>query len=72
LFVIGTSQAAPHVSGLAAYLDSQFGGALPPSQLETTMQQEADDLGKNGKDEFYGHGRINVFRTLTGEDPPTP
>jgi subtilisin family serine protease len=72
LFVIGTSQAAPHVSGLAAYLDSQYGGALPPSQLETTMQQEADDLGKNGKDEFYGHGRINVFRTLTGEDPPTP
>ena len=70
LYVIGTSQAAPHVSGLAAYLDSQYGGALPPSQLETTMQQEADDLGKNGKDPFYGHGRINVFRTLTGEDPP--
>jgi subtilisin family serine protease len=72
LFVIGTSQAAPHVSGLAAYLDSQYGGSLAPSQLETTMQQEADDLGKNGKDPFYGHGRINVFRTLSESPPATP
>jgi subtilisin family serine protease len=73
LFVIGTSQAAPHVSGLAAYLDSQYAGTLPPSQLETTMQQEADDLGKTGKDPFYGHGRINVFRTVTtATAPATP
>ncbi len=65
LFVIGTSQAAPHVSGLAAYLDSQFGGTAKPSQLLTRIQQGADDIGKPGTDPFFGKGRINVLTTLT-------
>ena len=69
LQVIGTSQAAPHVSGLAALLDSQFGGQLNPSQLITLIQQNADDLGKPGADPFYGKGRINVFRTVNTTTP---
>jgi subtilisin family serine protease len=69
LFVIGTSQAAPHVSGLAALLDSQFGGTLNPSQMITLIQQNADDLGKPGVDAFYGKGRINAFRTVTTTTP---
>jgi subtilisin family serine protease len=64
LFVIGTSQATPHVSGLAALFDSQFGGTLDPAQLETNIQQCSDDLGKPGVDPFYGQGRINVFKTV--------
>ena len=72
----GTSGAAPHVSGLAALLDSQFGplgGELNASQLLTLIQQNADDLGKPGSDPFFGKGQINVFRTLTtAAPPPTP
>ena len=69
LNVIGTSQAAPHVSGLGAYLDSQFGGTLNASQMITSIQQHADDLGKPGADAFYGKGRINVVATV---NDPTP
>ncbi|MGH7662777.1 MAG: S8 family serine peptidase [Gemmatimonadaceae bacterium] len=60
LFVIGTSQAAPHVSGLAALIDSQHGGALNPSQLRQAIEHNAEDLGKPGADPEYGKGRINV------------
>lgn len=65
----GTSLSAPHVSGLAAYLDSQFGGTLSPSQLMTLIQQNADDVGKPGADPFFGKGRINVLNTITTTYP---
>lgn len=69
LNVAGTSQAAPHVSGLGAFLDSQFGGTLTASQMITSIEQHADDLGKPGVDPIYGKGRINVVRTV---NDPTP
>jgi lantibiotic leader peptide-processing serine protease len=69
IYVAGTSQAAPHVSGLAALLDSQFGGQLNPSQMITLIQQNADDLGKPGADPFFGKGRINVFTTVNSTTP---
>ena len=69
LFAAGTSMAAPHVAGLAAYLDSQFGGTLTASQIITSIEQHADDLGKPGADPFYGKGRIDVFSTV---NDPTP
>ena len=56
----GTSMAAPHVSGAAALLDAQHGGALKPAQLKTMLQQTADDLGRKVADPQYGKGRINV------------
>ena len=60
----GTSMAAPHIAGLGAYLDSQYGGTLNGSQILTQIQQNADDLGKPGTDPFYGKGRMNTCRTL--------
>ena len=61
--VFGTSQAAPHVSGLAALLVSEIGKDRP-SQVAARIKKTADDLGQTGKDQFYGHGRINVRRAL--------
>lgn len=65
----GTSFSAPHVAGLAALLDSQFGGQLSASQMITLIQQNADDIGKPGADPFFGKGRINVVRTVNTTTP---
>jgi len=60
---IGTSYAAPHVSGLAALLVSQFGHGHA-AQVKAAIENAADDLGKGGADALYGKGRINVSRSL--------
>lgn len=62
LGAVGTSAAAPHVSGLAALLVENLGRS--PGQIRTTLQETADDLGKPGADPHYGKGRINVPRAL--------
>ena len=59
----GTSQATPHVSGLAALLLAQY-GHLEAGQLQAKIENSADDLGPKGKDAFYGSGRINVPAAL--------
>ena len=69
IIATGTSASAPHVSGLGALLDSQFGGLLSPSQMITTIQKNADDLGEPGADPFFGKGRINVMNTVGGASP---
>lgn len=65
----GTSFSTPHVSGLAAYLDSQYPTPLTPSQLISTIEQRADDIGKPGADPYFGKGRINVVNTITTANP---
>ncbi len=57
----GTSQAAPHVTGLVALLASEIG--KNPSQIRARIAKGADDLGQRGTDPFYGSGRINVGNT---------
>ncbi|MDR7550791.1 MAG: S8 family serine peptidase [Armatimonadota bacterium] len=66
-FLLGTSMAAAHVSGAAALVDSAYGGALTGDQIVAILKQSADDLGKPGKDMWYGFGRINVYRAVTGK-----
>lgn len=78
----GTSFSAPHVSGLIALLLGQNGSpATLLADLETALQQGADDLGSLGPDQTYGHGLINSlasFRHLQGQphlavhDPKPP
>ena len=60
---IGTSFAAPQVSGLAALLVSQLGHGKS-AQVRAAIENSADDLGKPGVDPLYGKGRINVARAL--------
>ncbi|HEX2187973.1 MAG TPA: S8 family serine peptidase [Longimicrobiaceae bacterium] len=58
----GTSQAAPHVAGLAALLVERHGRR--PGLIRQVIRQSADDLGKPGADAVYGSGRINAARAL--------
>jgi lantibiotic leader peptide-processing serine protease len=55
---------AAHVSGVAALIIGQNGGDMPPAQVEAILTQSADDLGKPGKDDYYGHGRVNAARAI--------
>jgi len=64
----GTSMATPHVSGVAALIIGQHGGSMAPAQVEAALRRGADDLGKPGRDEFYGLGRINAARSVEPMD----
>jgi len=54
---IGTSQAAPHVAGLAASL---FAEGMNASSVKQAIVKSADKVGGNGTTAHHGSGRINV------------
>jgi hypothetical protein len=60
---VGTSQATPHVTGLAALLMAEK-GTTSPAQIKAAIEQSAVDLGQPGTDPFYGKGRISVSNAL--------
>ena len=62
----GTSQAAPHVAGVAALIIEKNGGSMHPAQVEAALRKSADDLGKPGNDDYYGKGRVNAFKAVGG------
>ncbi len=60
----GTSQASPHVAGLAAILYEVLGGtrsAANVTRIENCIKNTTDDIGPSST---YGAGRINVTRAL--------
>ena len=61
----GTSMATPFVTGLISYLLS-FDNArnLTPYQIETLIENTADDKGDAGFDESFGYGRVNVLEAV--------
>jgi serine protease len=63
-YFIGTSQATPHVSGLAAMLMQQ--GITSPAAVEAALEKFATDLGPPGRDNDFGFGEINARNTLRG------
>jgi subtilisin family serine protease len=56
--------ATPHVSGVAALIIEANGHRLTPSQVESVLKRSADDLGKPGRDEWYGRGRVNAAQAV--------
>jgi subtilisin family serine protease len=69
----GTSMAAPHATGVAALIVSQYGKrdrngglTLSPNVVATHLQGTAVDIGLRGNDECFGHGRIDALRAVNG------
>lgn len=60
----GTSMAAPAAAGVAALIIEQNGGSMTPAQVQAALRQTSDDLGKPGKDRFYGHGFVNALQAI--------
>jgi len=60
----GTSMASPHAAGVAALIIGKNGGSMKPAHVEAVLRASADDLGKPGKDAFYGHGRVNAYKAV--------
>ena len=61
----GGSFAAPHAAGVAALVMEKLGPSATPDQVEAILRITADDIGKPGNDDYFGHGRINALRAVT-------
>jgi|WetSurMetagenome_2_1015567.scaffolds.fasta_scaffold01369_6 serine protease len=57
----GTSEASPHVAGIAALIWSANPN-LTNTQVEEIIKYSTDDKGDPGWDEFYGWGRVNAYQ----------
>ncbi len=68
--IVGTSQAAPHVAGLAALILS-VNGSLTNDEVEQTIEDTAVDLGASGRDDTFGYGKIDVAAALAAAQSPT-
>lgn len=69
-YMTGTSMAAPIVTGVAALV---WGNkpSLTNKQVEERLFSTADDLGKKGRDDLYGNGRVNAKRAVNYVAKPT-
>lgn len=67
----GTSMATPYVSALAGLLS---GEGLSARDIRERIESGATDVGPEGQDPYYGHGRIDARASVEGgmsSDPGT-
>jgi thermitase len=60
----GTSMACPHVTGVAALSWTAFEN-YTVKQIRRLMEFDAEDLGDDGYDPYYGYGLVNARRSVT-------
>ena len=58
-YMDGTSMATPHVTGVAALIKT-LNPSMTASQIAARLTSTAVDLGPAGKDDTFGHGRLNA------------
>lgn len=60
----GTSMASPAAAGVAALIVGENPG-ISTGALKAKLKNTADDEGKVGNDEYYGHGFVNAYNAVT-------
>lgn len=65
-WMAGTSMSAPKVAATVALVAVQHPD-WSPQQICTYLQQVATDLGKKGKDAFYGFGFVDTYFAVGGQ-----
>src|SRR3989344_4115999 len=61
---VGTSLAAPFVSGVAAIVANGPAGCNSASSIKSAVKYGTDDLGTLGWDAKFGQGRVNLYKAL--------
>jgi subtilisin family serine protease len=69
--VSGTSFSSPIAAGLGALILS-VNPTLTNAQVVDIITRNADDIGTPGFDQYFGHGRINVLKSLTAAQNTVP
>jgi thermitase len=67
----GTSFSSPITAGLAALILS-VNPTLSNAQVVDIIEKNADDLGAAGFDQYFGYGRINVYKSLVAAQTIAP
>ena len=75
----GTSQASPHVAGLATLVKQRFSDHTP-QQIASYLKNHTEERGEPGADNIWGHGFARLLAsdaatpvpTVTPEPTPTP
>ena len=67
----GTSFAAPHVSGVAALIKASIPG-ITNDGIRLHLQDNAEDLGAPGRDEFFGYGLVTATSVIAFIEEPPP
>jgi len=69
----GTSMSTPHVSGLAALILAN-NSSLTNEEIRQLLRIGAKDIGDEGKDKYFGYGRIDATNSLlkSSEKPIAP
>lgn len=63
VWMAGTSMATPKVSGAAALIIAKY-GKIGPEKVAHMLYQSAEDIGKVGKDIYYGNGLVNAYNAV--------
>lgn len=64
IIVLGAGNSAAYVAGVAALVDSEFGGRLNGNRLQNILLRTATDIEAPGRDPFTGRGRLDAADAL--------
>ncbi len=63
-WVAGTSQAAPHVSAVAALIYGKYKQLASPHLVADILRRSSMDLGPKGRDAAYGYGEVDAGKAI--------